>query len=179
MFKEILNNLPLFGKIFSVVSAFVLSLYKIFTNKQDKDFEKAKLIKAKKVEADNKLFSEFKKVISSSIHHIQDNKQSSHFPENGLSEFSNFCYDWGDSKHQFLDVKVEQEKEELRNLICKFKDFILSNMELRGKNYVLSQMKSYLELDDIRKEMKNQSIKVLESYEHFISNTNRYLHTVI
>jgi hypothetical protein len=179
MFKYILSNLPLFGKVFSGVSIFILGIYKLWIDTEHKDFEKAKSIKAKKVESDNLLFSEFKKVLSSSIEHIQNNKKSSHFPENGLREFSNFCYDWNDSKHQFVDVKVEQEKEELRNLICKFKDFILSNMDLKGGNYVLSQMKNHLELDAIRKEMENQSIKVFESYEHFILNTNRCLHKIV
>ena len=179
MFTDILSNLPLLGKVFSGVSAFILSLYTLFINKQDKDFEKEQLIKAKKVESDNLLFSEFKKVLSASIHHIQDHKKSSYFPENGLSEFSNFCYDWNDSKHQFLDVKVEQKKEELRNLICKFKDFLLDNMELKGGNYILLQERNHLELDDIRKEMEVQSRKVFESYENFISNTNRYLHQIV
>ena len=179
MFKDIFNNLPLFGRVFSGVSAFILGLYTLFMNKQNKDFEKEKSIKAKKVEADNKLFHEFKKVFSISISHIQNHKQSSHFPKEGLNEFSNFCYDWDNSEHQFLDKEVEEEKEKLRYLICTFKDFLLDNMELRDENYVLSQMRNHLELDKIRKEMKVQSIKVFASYENFIKSTNRYLHTII
>jgi len=177
--KDILENLPLFGKVFSGVTAFILTLFGVKMQLDKIDFEKEKSIKAKKVEADNQLFQELKKVFSISISHIQNHKQSSHFPEKGLNEFSNFCYDWDNSEHQFLDKEVEQEKEKLRYLICKFKDFLLDNMELKGGNYLLPQMKHHLELDKIRKEMEIQSIEVFKSYENFILTTNKYLHRII
>ncbi len=178
-FKDILENLPLLGKVLSAVTGFILAFFGLKIQLDKRDFEKQKLIKEKKVEGDRQLFKELKEVFSISLSHIQNHKQSSHFPEKGLNEFSNFCYDWDNSEHQFLDKEVEKEKENLRCLICKFKDFLLDNMELKGGNHVLVQMKNHLELDEIREEMKIQSITVFKSYEKFISTTNRYLHTIL
>lgn len=175
-FQDILENLPLFGKVFAAVASIVFGVFGLLIHLNKNAFEKNRLAKEKKVESDKKLFEEFKKVFSVSIDHIQDHEQSKYFPEDGLCEFSSFCYDWNDSEHKFLDDGIEKEKEALRKLICNFKNFILDKMELRGANYILPYNPS--EYDAIMKQMEKLSIQVWESHQKFISNTQRYLYTL-
>ena len=80
-FKDILENLPLLGKVFSAVTGFILAFFGLKIQLDKRDFEKQKLIKEKKVEGDRQLFKELKEVFSISMSHIQNHKQSSHFPE--------------------------------------------------------------------------------------------------
>lgn len=171
----ILENLPLLGKVVSGVSPLVVGLYGIQMFKDRLDFEKEKGFKEKKIEVDRKLFEKLKKVFPISINYIKGNSKTKCFPEAGLNEFSNFCYDWDNSENLFLEKKIEEEKEVLRKVICEFKNLLLENMELRGSNYVLLQMPNDLKYQEVMEEIEQSSINLFESYQNFIVNTNRKL----